>query len=721
MTWIDWLVVLIPLIVIGLIGWRVRRYVQAVSDFLAGGRVAGRYVVAVAGGEAAMGLISVVAATEMYYRAGFAVGFWSGLAMPVGLLLTLTGFAIYRFRETRAMTMAQFFEVRYSRSFRVFAGGLSWISGVLNYALFPAVGGRFLVHYCQLPENVSFLGWSFPTFGLVMALFLSVAVVVVFVGGQLTTMVTDCVAGIFSYAMYAAVVVSILAVFSWDQMQSALLMRPPGESMLDPFDTGKLTEFNIFYVFVGMIASAYNILSWQGSQAYNAAAASPHEQKMGKVLGTWRAGLSSLMVILLAVAAWTFMHHADFASGAESVQQELESTINLNTEATTEQIREQMLVPVAVRHFLPVGVVGAFCAAMVFLLVSTDTTYLHSWGSILVQDVVLPLRKKPFTPPQQMWLLRLSIAGVALFAFLWSLYFNQVTYIFMFFALTGSVYLGGAGAVIVGGLYWRKGTAAGAWAAMVSGSLLAAIGFVLTQFWADSIYPLLATRAPGLLTWLTGGLEGLGAALPFVNWEVGPDQFPITGQEIYFLTMVSATTLYILVSRLTCQKPFDLERMLHRGRHERKHDRHAQPIPLGQTLSQWKRVLLGFDPQFTRGDKILATSVFAYSMTLFVIWLAVVVWNLVVGRFGPEGWANYFWFTNVMLALAVGAVTSIWFSIGGVRDLRIMFKRLATLERNVLDDGRVVGHANSEDTAFVPQLSEDQLPPAHRAAETPKE
>jgi hypothetical protein len=87
---------------------------------------------------------------------------------------------------------------------------------------------------------------------------------------------------------------------------------------------------------------------------------------VGKVLGTSPTGFATLMIILLAVAARRFMNHADFAPGAQAVQAELESKIDLATEATTNQIREQMRVPVAVRHFLPIGIVGAFCGVMVF-------------------------------------------------------------------------------------------------------------------------------------------------------------------------------------------------------------------------------------------------------------------------------------------------------------------------------------------------------------------
>ncbi|MBM4045705.1 MAG: hypothetical protein FJ279_11365 [Planctomycetes bacterium] len=183
MHWIDWTIVWIPLIAVCYIGFKAEKYVQGVSDFMAAGRVAGRYVLAVATAEAGLGLISVVALFEMYYKSGYAIGFWHALATPVGLLMTLTGFAIYRFRETRAMTMAQFFEARYSKSFRIFAGILAYISGVVNYALFPAVGGRFLVYYCQLPDYVNCLGVPVSTYGLVMAMFLIVALIIVAIGG----------------------------------------------------------------------------------------------------------------------------------------------------------------------------------------------------------------------------------------------------------------------------------------------------------------------------------------------------------------------------------------------------------------------------------------------------------------------------------------------------------------------------------------------------------
>lgn len=701
--------VAVPLAVVTWIGWRSQRYITTVSDFLAGGRVAGRYVVAVAGGTASMGLITVIAAFEMYYRSGFVLGFWDACLTPVMLIVALTGFGVYRFRETRAMTLAQFLELRYSRRFRIFAGLLAWTSGVVNYAIFPAIGSRFIIYYGGLPDTFMLGSLPIPTAAVVMAGFLALALFVVMLGGQLTTMVTDCVAGLFTFAMYAVVVVSILLLFSWTQMKEALFDRPPAQSMVNPFDTADVSDFNLFFTTIMVLGNVYNVMSWQGSQGYNAAAVNPHEQKMGKVLGMWRAGMNTLMVLLLTIAAFTYMHHADYAAGAEMVNAELTARTAEMGEVTGATIREQMLVPVAVKHILPIGVTGLFFAVMIFLMVSTDTTCLHSWGSILVQDVVLPIRGRPMTPRAQMWLLRTAMVAVAVFAFVFSLFFNQVTFIFMFMALTGSIWMGGAGAVILGGLYTRWGTTAGAWAGLLTGAGFAVTSFLLTQYWSDPIYPYLAAHHAGAMDLWSARLAWFSEVVPFIDWRVTPHAFPISGVELYMFSIFAAIPAYVIGSLLIGRQRFNLERMLHRGKYQRPEDRPGPPPVLGQPLRQWKRILLGFDEQFSFGDKLLATGVTLYSISLFSVFLGVLIWDRLIQPLTDEGWATYFWIMNILVALIIGFITTIWFTWGGIRDLRMMFHRLATVARDAHDDGQVIDHVNVED--LTPNPVPGQPPP----------
>ncbi|MEW6752230.1 MAG: sodium:panthothenate symporter [Candidatus Latescibacterota bacterium] len=767
---VDWLIVVAPLVLVFYVAARAQRFVKGVADFLAAGRVAGRYVVAVAGGEAAMGLISVVALFEAYYNSGFAYSFWNQLYVPVGLLMLLTGYCIYRYRETRAMTMGQFFEMRYSRSFRIYAASLQSLSGVVNYAIFPAVGARFLIYYCDLSLQVSFLGMAFPTFALVMAAFLSAAVLIVSLGGQITIMVTDCIQGILSYPLYAVVVVALLVEFSWDgEMAPALLDRAPGESMLNPFDISQLRNFNLFYIFVGIFSSVFNRMAWSGTQAYNAAAINAHEQKMGAVLGTWRGGFLTMMIVLLGVSGYTYLNHRNFAPQAAACRQELAwkaladvaqeerfngvkkevrgyldtgvmspvlsgwaATPDFEDKDEREPLRDlvkealasedkaaaqtfgaiygQMRVPLALRHILPIGITGVFCALCIFLLVSTDTTYMHSWGSIIVQDIILPLRRRPFTPHQQLRLLRLVIAGVAAFAFLFSFYFAQVDFILMFFAITGAIWLGGAGPCIVGGLYWRRGTTAGAFASLTAGSILAVGGIVAQKAWVQHLYPWL--QATGLLPRVRLAVEGLSRPFePYIEWRVTPDKFPVNSQEIYFIAMVISVMLYATLSLLGRRQDYNMERLLHRGRYRRQGEAEVTREPL--SWRTWHHKVLGITSEYTRGDRALAWSVFLYSMLWsFGTFVVLAVWNA-VAPWPDAWWANWFWVYNLLVPGVIAAVSTVWFTIGGTWDLRRLFRRLAAKQEDLLDDGRVVGGVSADQVARVEEVDHVTIEEAH--------
>jgi solute:Na+ symporter, SSS family len=685
MALIDWVLMGIPLSILFWIGWRAQRYMRGVSDFLAAGRVADRYVVAVSAGEASFGLIAAVAIFEQLYKGGPAFQYWQSMLMPAGIIVTLLGFVIYRYRETKAMTLAQFFEMRYSRNFRVAAGMVCFLAGIINYGLFPGVSARFIIYFCKLPPEVSFAGITVPTLAVVMLLMLGIALVIVNAGGQITTMVTDCVQGLVTYIVYAAVVVAVLLSFSMDQFRTAMLSRPPGQSFVDPFDTGQVADFNILFVLIGLLGMIYGRMAWQGNQAYNASASSPHEQKMGGILGNWRGGFGYLVFALLVFGTLVVMVDPEFSHQAGEIRSELAERVSYESEAAADTIENQMLVPVAARHILPVGLVGLFAVAMVFLMLSTDTTYLHSWGSIFIQDIVLPLRRRPFAPHTQILLLRLSITGVAVFAFLFSLFYNQTTYIFMFWALTGAIYIGGAGACIIGGLYWRKGTAAGAWWAMFTGVGMAAAGFFLQHQWKDLVHPWMLANTPAVLEGFRNALHSLSSMLPIVHWEFTPEKFPISGQEWYFLTILAASAIYSLVSLLTCRKPFDLDRMLHRGRWDTSKEHHI----LTPTKMPWWQRTVGIDPEYTTGDKILAWSLFGWLILQFGLFLMVLVWNLLFHRW-PEDWFFEYWKrVTLPMFLIYGIVTSIWFFFGGTRGLIRLFRALRAHQPDVNDDGRV--------------------------------
>ena len=64
--------------------------------------------------------------------------------------------------------------------------------------------------------------------------------------------------------------------------------------------------------------------------------------------------------------------------------------------------------------------------------------------------------------------------------------------------------------------------------------------------------------------------------------------------------------------------------------------------------------------------------------------------------FGEGQWLN-FWKAYIYVYLFIGVVVCIWFTIGGLLDIRFLFRKLAKMKRSDLDDGRVAGHHNLVD------------------------
>lgn len=680
MHWIDYVIILIPFTVILVVSWSTRRYMKSVADFMSGGRCAGRYLICTATGEAAFGAIGVLAGFEYVYKAGFAIGWWGSFAVPVGLLITLTGYVIYRYRETRAMTVAQFFEIRYSRRFRIFAGIMAFISGIFYYGIFPAVVGRFFINYCGFPQTLALFGHSFPTLAVVMFLFLGFALFLTLLGGQLTIMVGSTLEGILSGIFYLVIAVTMIWMFRWSDISAVMSNAPKGESMINPFDTAGATDFNIWYILIGLLVMVYSQLAWQGGHAFRSSAANPHEAKMASILGSWRVVSFNVMITLLAICAFTYMHHPKFAADAALVNEQLKTIDGA-------QIQVQMTVPVALSHLLPIGIKGIFAAIMFFAAIACDGSYMHSWGSIFIQDVIVPFRRKPLTPEQHIRLLRWSMVGVAVFVFLFSLLFTQTEYIMMYLLLISSVFVGGAGCAVIGGLYWKKGTTSAAWAGMITGSGLSLGGFFIQQAWKS--------QAPELIRLLDGlqkyglGVSSLQSAQAYLTAHA--DKFPINGAVINFYAMLMAVLVYATVSLLTCKEDFNMDRMLHRG----KYAIEGASLPSTRRKFHWGGIL-GFDNDFTLGDKIISGSVFGWSMFWFAVFSAMSIWYL-LAPWPNSVWSTYWHITCVVLPFFIGAITTVWLTWGGTRDLIRLFKALPNVKRNALDDGSVVNHHNLGD------------------------
>lgn len=357
-----------------------------------------------------------------------------------------------------------------------------------------------------------------------------------------------------------------------------------------------------------------------------------------------------LAFLFVPIGAYVFLHHPNFAADAQAVQAAIAPIADA-------QVRSQMLVPSVLFYILPAGVLGLFAAAMVFAAISTDDTQLHSWGSIFVQDVLMPLRGKPFPPKTHIRILRWSVFGVAAFAFTWSMCFPLKDYILMYMLATGTIYLGGSGAVIVGGLYWRRATTAGAWGAMTTGALIGLTAVLAQGFWGQMTF--------------------------FHQWM---PKFPLNGAEIALVAYLCSIVVFVSLSLLTSKEPFNLERLLHRGEYADPAEEAAGTGDATVVVPGWQR-FLGINEHFTRGDK----TIYFLQMGWTIFWLlAFVIGTTISFRVGISATAWLGWWKFVLLlSLAVGLITIVWFLIGGIRDYLELVRRLRGKTSNASDDGWV--------------------------------
>ena len=106
----------------------------------------------------------------------------------------------------------------------------------------------------------------------------------------------------------------------------------------------------------------------------------------------------------------------------------------------------------------------------------------------------------------------------------------------------------------------------------------------------------------------------------------------------------------------------------------------------------WQALRMG--PEFTRQDKIIYVAFFVWLFGWLAIFVGGTIYNLLVDV-TSEAWL-VFWRYYLYAAFALGAVTTVWFTIGGLHDMKDMFRRLRTAERDDSDDGTVV-HTENDD------------------------
>jgi SSS family solute:Na+ symporter len=701
-TLLDWTIFIALFVILTGLSFFLKRFAKGVAGFLVAGRNVGRYLGLESDSMAGLGAITILAMWQMNYKSGFVGQFWYLLTPLAATVVALTGFAIYRFRQTRAMTLGQFVEMRYSKSTRILFGIVAFTAGVLNMGVFPAAGANFFVNYCGLPDKIItvepvslFAGLTFPGLEislaatLIMIVLVGAAVIICFNGGQVTLVVTNFVQALFVNVMLVAIMIAIYRMFTWEQFAEAYRSAENAGQLLHPFSEKGAADFDKTFYLIGIFSMVYWVISWSPNTLVTSSARDAHEAKMMRVMVEIKKLVYvGLGIGILPLAVFVMMHHPDFADKAAAVQNAVETIPN-------EQIRSQMLTPAALQFIMPKGLLGAFAGFILFAFLSTHTSYLLAWGGGLIQDVVIPVKGKPLEPKSHMKFIRASVLCVAIFIVLFSILFKQNENLYMFLDLTGGLYLSSA-VILLGGLYWGRGTTTGAWAAIIAGAVVSLVGFVFRSKYNTillehgheiTVYVFIGFCVSvviiGLLhlrrkAWWSGLVAIAAGLLAACLVAVFREKLPLklSGRLIMFHASLISIAIYFIVSELTVGHVVNFNEIFNYSLEE---------IESRKTRRWWQ-----FAPEVPRGDRILIPCIYGGIVTFVVCFVGGWIYNT-THEVSIESWLK-FWHVYVFAMFWLAVAFLIWVVAGGFRDLYRMFTNLTSQEVNVADDGSVEGH-----------------------------
>jgi SSS family solute:Na+ symporter len=138
-------------------------------------------------------------------------------------------------------------------------------------------------------------------------------------------------------------------------------------------------------------------------------------------------------------------------------------------------------MPQFLAEFVPIGLMGLLVAAMLAAEMSTDSSYMLTWASVIYNDLLAPWHRGKWSDATGLRCSRLIVAAIGAFLLIYGLWYPMQSSIWEYLAVTGTIYLASISTLLVACCYWRAANDWGAFAAIIVGAILPTSFLVLQQ------------------------------------------------------------------------------------------------------------------------------------------------------------------------------------------------------------------------------------------------
>ncbi len=498
-TAIDTAIVVLYLAASVFIGLRLKKYVRNMTTYIGAGRKVGTWlgVATMLGTE--MGLITVMYSAQKGFTGGFAAFHIALIAGVVTLLIGLSGFIVVPLRRLEILTIPEFYEKRFDKKTRVLGGFMLAFGGILNMGLFLKVGSMFIVGVTGLSST----GWALPA---VMIGLLVLVLIYTTLGGMISVILTDYIQ--FVVLSVGLLIATFLAIsyLGWSDIFTTI-EEVMGARGFNPVAEG--SGFGWSYVaWMIITAGLVSCAVWPTAVARALAMESTSAVKRQYCLSSISFTIRFLIPYFWGICAFLYILRAP--EGADLKAIFFPEGYPGPPDAGFDNL---YAMPVFMGRLVPTVLLGILTAGMIAAFMSTHDSYFLCWSSVITQDIVAPLKKKPLTDAARVRLTRILIVLIGAYVLYWGLVYEGQDDIWDYMAVSGAIYFTGALAVLIGGLYWKRASSTGAFAALLAG-LTALLGLGPVQQLVGLQY-----KSPETGEWiqiLTGAQVGLIAvALAF--------------------------------------------------------------------------------------------------------------------------------------------------------------------------------------------------------------
>jgi len=423
-------------------GLYVRKYVGKVEHFLVAGREMNVYLGIASLAATEFGIVTCMYTAQNGYKYGFA-GATPGILMAVAMfVIGKTGFVIKPLRDSGVITIPELIEKRFGGRIRWAAGVVIVLGGLLNMGVFLRVGGEFLVLVSGM--DVRYLE-------IMMTVLLVGVAVYTILGGMLSVLVTDFLQFVVMSVGLIAVTVLILVNVGWDRIVSTV-ETVHGAGGFNPFIN---SEMGVPYVLFNTLLNFAAVLTWQTTIARVLAA---KDAKTGQKVYT-RTSFFFVCRFLIpgiwGIAALALLGNVDNSLEA---------------------------MPRMLLLIVPTGLMGILLAAMLAADMSTDSSYMLTWGSVIYNDILAPFRRgKHWSERTGLFVNRTIIACIGIFLLLYGLWYPLKGDLWTYLGVTGTIYLASISVILIASCYWQKANSWGAAASIIVSAALPVAYLVIEQ------------------------------------------------------------------------------------------------------------------------------------------------------------------------------------------------------------------------------------------------